>query len=134
MESRTHRVAVALLLIGAAIYVFKFVLIAVVGSEETWAQHVEGLSFVIGTPLQLIGIGMATWLATRGKPGIARASATVVAVVGWFLLIGLGDEVVVAGVELEWPLVVWAGLLVLAARAVTGLARAHAEGRPAEVR
>jgi hypothetical protein len=26
MESRTHRVAVALLLIGAAIYIFKFVL------------------------------------------------------------------------------------------------------------
>jgi hypothetical protein len=134
MESRTHRVAVALLLAGAAIYIFKFVLIALVGSEETWAQHVEGLSFVIGTPLQLIGIGMATWLATRGKPGSARAAATVVTVVGWFLLIGLGDEVVVGGVELEWPLVVWAALLVLAAGAFRGLSRAPAEGPPAKVR
>jgi hypothetical protein len=134
MESRTHRVAVALLLAGAAIYLFKFVLIAFVGSEETWAQHVEGISFVVGTPLQLIGLGMATWLATRRKPASVRVAATVVTVAGWFLLIGFGDEVVVGGVELEWPLVVWAALLVLAARAVTGLARAHAEGRPAEVR
>ena len=50
MELRADRAAIGLLLAGAAIYVFRFVLIALVGSKVTWAQHVKGVSFVIGTP------------------------------------------------------------------------------------
>jgi hypothetical protein len=124
MNPRIVRLATALLLAGAAIYVFKFVVIALFGSEERWAQHVEGISFVVATPLQLLGVGMTSWLLTRGRVRAMRIAAALGAAVAWFLLIGFSPEVVLSGIELEWPLLMWAGVLVGLATLLRRLATA----------
>lgn len=135
MTSRITRVAFGLLVTGAAIYLFKFVFILVFGSDATWEQNVEGISFVVATPLQLAGVGLAAWLATHRWPKPMRIAATVGAVIGWLLLIGLGSAITLGGVEVEWPLVLWAALLTAVA-AVLGRARrsASASGHDRDVR
>jgi peptidoglycan/LPS O-acetylase OafA/YrhL len=118
MTSRSTRVAFGLLVTGAAIYLFKFVFILLVGSDATWEKNVEGISFVVATPIQVVGVGIAAWLATHRWPKPMRVPATVGAVIGWFLLIGVGSAITFGGVEVEWPLVLWAALLTAVAAAL----------------
>lgn len=133
MNPRTVRMATALLVAGAAINVFKFVVIALFGSEERWAQDVEGVSFVVATPLQLIGVGITAWLLTRGKARAVRLATAVAAAIVWFLLIGFSPQVVVADVELEWPLLLWAATLVALATILRRRATVDFEATPQPV-
>lgn len=115
-----------LLVLGAGVYLFKFCFLLVAGSDAGWKDDVAGWCFVVGTALMLTGVAKAAWLAARSRPAGLRVGAVAGAVVGWFLLIGLADEVLVRTLdrslahvaEFEFSLVVTALLALAVARLV----------------